>query len=96
VLSAGWNGQGQLGDGSVTAHGWELVPGLTGVRAVSAGGMHSLALTDDGRLRVWGWNGYGQLGTGTTVEARTPSAANGLTSVAGISAGWLHSAAVRG
>ncbi|RKG71204.1 hypothetical protein D7V80_02305 [Corallococcus sp. CA054B] len=35
--------------------GWiQPVPGLTGVRAVAAGGGHSLALFTDGTVRAWG------------------------------------------
>jgi alpha-tubulin suppressor-like RCC1 family protein len=38
---------------------------LTGATAVAAGGRHSCALVDDGRVRCWGRNFDGQLGDGT-------------------------------
>ncbi len=39
---------------------------MTGVRQVSAGSVHILAVMADGRLMAWGHNDWGQLGTGTT------------------------------
>ena len=44
------------------------VPGMVmgGVRAVSPGWDHTLALTEDGTLWAWGRNDYGQLGNGKT------------------------------
>ena len=44
VLATGWNGLGGLGDGStIDRHAFVLVPGLTGVREISAGGLHGVA-----------------------------------------------------
>src|SRR4051812_22825410 len=34
--------------------------GLTGVIAIAAGQVHSLALKSDGTVVGWGWNDYGQ------------------------------------
>ncbi|MDZ7814468.1 MAG: hypothetical protein U5N86_00225 [Planctomycetota bacterium] len=34
------------------------------VAATSAGGVHNLALCEDGSLWAWGWNDYGQIGNG--------------------------------
>ena len=54
------------------------VTGLTsGVAAISAGILHSCALTNKGALMCWGNNGYGQLGDGSTVD-RTPGAVIGF------------------
>ena len=36
------------------------VPGLTGVKQLTAGGSHSLALHDDGTVSAFGRNNYGQ------------------------------------
>ncbi|MDG4762800.1 cell wall anchor protein [Solwaraspora sp. WMMD406] len=45
---------------------------LTGVRSVSAGLSHSLAVVDKARLVAWGANHSGQLGDGTTTNRLTP------------------------
>ena len=36
------------------------VPGLNGVKQLTAGVFHSLALHDDGTVSSFGWNNYGQ------------------------------------
>lgn len=73
----GDDGEGQLGDGQPHAMSASPVlvripPDLT-VRAVSAGGSHTLALTSVGLLMSWGSNTSGQLGNGSRFGARTPS-----------------------
>jgi YVTN family beta-propeller protein len=65
----GYNGQGQLGDGTTT---WRLNPvqvisgsaPLTTIASFAAGGSHSLAMKTDGTVWAWGYNFYGQLGVG--------------------------------
>jgi alpha-tubulin suppressor-like RCC1 family protein len=71
------------------------VPGLTDVKAVAAGGGHSLALKSDGTVWAWGWNGDGQLGDGTTRSRTAPVQVSGLTGVVRIAAGGAHSLAVK-
>jgi len=71
----GWNGLGQLGDG--TFNYWSLAPvdtiGLDGnVVAVSAGLNFSCALTAAAGVKCWGWNDSGQLGDGTTEPRFVP------------------------
>ena len=69
------------------------------VTAISAGGVHSLALCSDGAVVAWGSNAYGQLGDNSTGERRVPVAVNveaGVSALAGktviaISAGDSHS-----
>jgi alpha-tubulin suppressor-like RCC1 family protein len=70
----GYNVDGGLGDQStamrlrpVAAHGLDF-----DVAAVAAGGRHSCARSDDGRVRCWGGNERGQLGDGTTTRALHP------------------------
>ncbi len=38
------------------------IPGLTGVKEVTAGGFHATAVKNDGSLLTWGRNDFGQLG----------------------------------
>jgi alpha-tubulin suppressor-like RCC1 family protein len=71
------------------------VPGLADVSAVSAGALHSLALTGDRQVMAWGWNAVGQLGTGSTVDRIQPVAIPTLANIASISGGALHSVAIQ-
>lgn len=93
----GQNSSNQLGDGSGTE---KLVPvnvsGLaSGVAAISAGELHTCALTTSGGVKCWGANGYGQLGDGTITPHATPGDVSGLTSgVAAISTGNFHTCAL--
>ena len=85
TLAWGRNVHGQLGDGTIASRG-NPVPvcasGSTGnaceplvlgpSTTISAGGFHSLALTDAGSLLAWGLNADGQLGDGTTTNHSIP------------------------
>jgi len=77
VWSSGRRDDGRLGNGSV-AVGNALYPVpaiqadgslLTGIRQISAGAGHTLALAGDGRVWAWGNNRYGQLGDGTMTHS---------------------------
>src|SRR5439155_175613 len=88
VMAWGLNGSGQLGDGGTEASQVPVpVSGLSGVRAVSAGSDHSLALLSDGTLMAWGDNGKGQLGNGGTEASQVPVPVSGLSGVSAVSAG---------
>jgi len=83
VLCWGWNADGAIGDGTdaYTRVRPSPVVGLaSGVRAISAGGSNSCALTHVGAVRCWGLNGSGQLGNGSSVESsNVPVQVTGLT-----------------
>jgi alpha-tubulin suppressor-like RCC1 family protein len=74
VRAWGHGDGGRLGDGSTSNSDTPVkvkLPTGARVKALAAGGTHSLALTSDG-LFAWGFNGDGQLGDGTTTSSATP------------------------
>lgn len=96
VFATGWNGVGQLGDGTLqdrTTFG--ATAGISNVRSVAAGYHHSLAVRADGGLSAWGSNSYGQLGDGTTTDRSRPTSAPGLSDVIAVAGGAYHSLALR-
>ena len=94
----GSNSRGQLGDGGATQvqYAPATVPGLTGVVAVSAGGVHVCALLEGGTVKCWGYNAYGQVGNGSMDAAGVfqPTDVVGLSNVTAIEAGGYHSCAI--
>ena len=79
ALCWGYNGDGQLGNGTTTS---SLVPvqvhGLSfGVTAVATGSWHTCAIVNSSAL-CWGYNEDGELGNGTTTSSLTPGEVVGL------------------
>jgi alpha-tubulin suppressor-like RCC1 family protein len=69
VWAWGYNGYGELGNGTLTESSVPVqVSGLTGVTAITGGDEDGYALRSDGTLWAWGWNGGGELGDGTTTD----------------------------
>jgi hypothetical protein len=93
VMTWGGNSYGQLGDGTggdgreVGEANPVLVPGLSGVVAIAAGGADDVALLSNGTVEAWGENKAGQLGDGTTIEKSVPTPVKGLTGVKAIAIG---------
>jgi CSLREA domain-containing protein len=89
----GWNGYGQLGDGTTVSKSTPVdVNGLaSGVVGLAATHSSTCALMEDGSVKCWGNNDSGQLGDGTTTNRSTPVSVTGLTEgVQALSAGYGH------
>ena len=97
LWTCGYNGNGQLGDGTtvnktspVTTAG-----GGTNWKQVASGYYHTAAIKTDGTLWTCGYNSFGQLSDGTTVNKSSP-----VTTVAGgtnwkqVACGTWHTAAI--
>jgi alpha-tubulin suppressor-like RCC1 family protein len=106
VVAWGYNGLGQLGDGTETdRHKPVFVGQLSGVSAISAGEDYSLALLSDRTVMAWGVNNQGELGNGTFTGpetcltfshcSKTPVAVSKLSEVTAIAAGGEHGLALR-
>ncbi len=92
----GYNGYGQLGDGTTSYH---LVPaqlsGLGKIKSIAAGYYHTIALKADGTVWTWGYNYHGQLGIGNTENSSIPVKVNGLDHVTAVAAGGYHTVALK-
>jgi alpha-tubulin suppressor-like RCC1 family protein len=85
VYCWGYNGNGQLGDGStpdLLPHTSPVKVSLPGpARDVVGGTYHACALLDDGSVWCWGDNTFGELGNGgSPTNSSTPIEVTGLTS----------------
>ena len=68
----GYNGTGNLGDGTATNRSVPtLVSGLSGVAQVSTHYYHSCAVLTDSTVKCWGRNQYGALGNGSNTNSLT-------------------------
>ena len=101
IFAFGRNDYGQLGLGNnESASKPMLIDSLDGVHMinVTSGCYHSIALTDAGRVYVWGRNNHGQLGIGTTDDANSPARLDALAhkTVIKIAAGFYHTLLLTG
>ena len=96
VWTWGFNSNGQLGgDCATTSRASPAqVGGLVNVIAIAAGANHSLAITGDGALWVWGANDNGQLGDGTTLAKCAPVKLNLIANVIAVAGGGAHTLAL--
>ena len=92
----GYNGYGQLGDGTNENRTTPVdVVGLTsGVVQIDLGYEYSCALLENGTVRCWGRNDWRNLGDGTTTVRYTPRTVSGLSGAVDIAAGFHHTCAV--
>ena len=77
-MAWGWNGAGQLGDGTMID------------RAVSAGPYHSAAIPASGRVVTWGYNDLGAIGDATSVWRLVPTPVKGSGTAVRVSVGGFH------
>ncbi len=89
VWTWGDNSLDQLGDNRAVAARWSPyrvdVPGSA--IAVAAGHAHTVAVTSDGGVWVWGANSDGQLGLGHDNAVKVPEKVPGLSDVRSVAAG---------
>ncbi|AEC02592.1 fimbrillin family protein [Parasphaerochaeta coccoides] len=96
LWATGYNGEGQLGDGTTTDRSTPVQvkastdPNdfMTDVAAVSAGNEYTMILKKDGTLWATGYNDSSQLGVGDNTNRSTPVQV--MTGVAAVSAGLEH------
>lgn len=87
----GFNGNGQLGDGSTTQRLSPVQIGFLSWSSVTAGSTHSLGIQNNGSLWAWGLNNVGQLGDGTTTQHTSPVQISPGTTWTKITAGLNYS-----
>ena len=96
VWAWGYNGYGQLGNGTNSNSNAPVqVNNINGIIAISAGGDHSLALKSDSTVWTWGRNSEGQLGDGTNSNSNVPVQVSNINGIIAISAGDHHSLALK-
>ncbi|MBK1644914.1 hypothetical protein CKO25_09675 [Thiocapsa imhoffii] len=88
----GWNGFGQLGDGTTRPSATPIAI-ENAIAGVSGGWQFSLSLANNANLSSWGINNRGQLGDGTTELRATPGPV--ISGATGLSAGRTHALAVQ-
>lgn len=100
AVSWGYNGNGELGNGTTTnsaKFGPVTRLGVSVVQVAAGSGAQSLAVLSDGTVWAWGSNFYGQLGNGTATDSpvTVPVQVPGLTGIVAVAAGFEHDLALR-
>ena len=99
VSSWGFNGYGQLGDGSLLSRSNKVSvtstnTGWTNIAAVVAGSWHSMALKSDGSVWAWGYAANGQIGTNISPSPKNPILISSLSNIIALAAGNSQSYAL--
>jgi alpha-tubulin suppressor-like RCC1 family protein len=90
----GYNGYGQLGDGTYTNRETPVQIMSSGVSSVALGPYHTCAVKQDGSLYCWGSNLYGQVGVGPEGDVYY-SPVTVMQDVLTVSAGYYHTCAIK-
>ena len=79
VWAWGWNGQGQLGDNSITSRRTpvSVAGAVKTIYEISVGQNNSYGIDGTGLVWSWGFNSSGQLGDNTTISKNTPVSITG-------------------
>ncbi len=83
VFSTGYNGNGNLGQGTNTPlNSFQQILTVRNAVRLYSGGVstfnHTCVILEDGRVRCWGEGASGQLGNGQTQDSWVPAAVQGL------------------
>jgi alpha-tubulin suppressor-like RCC1 family protein len=73
LYSWGYNGSGQIGDGTVTHRNTSMPKIMDNVISIAAGAHSSLAVTESGELYSWGSNCFRQQATDETKDILAPT-----------------------
>lgn len=91
----GFNGFGQLGDGTTTDRSTPVPVAVdASFETISAGYLHTCGITTGGQTLCWGLNEFSQLGDGGTEDRSFPGPIGGQRRFTNISAGGLHTCAL--
>lgn len=98
LYASGGNNEGQLGLGDcedrTSFHLVDFFSKHEPIKIIAAGSNISAALTQDGKLYMWGDNSEGQIGLGKESNALTPHEVSVGKQVSWVSCGYYHSAFV--
>jgi hypothetical protein len=96
VWTWGYNGSGQLGDGTTLRSSLpHKVAGVSNVKSIAAGKGHTVVLKHDGTVLAWGANLSGQSGNGDYNNCLSPTQVSGLQGVEAIAAGQFNTLALK-
>uniref|UniRef100_A0A671Z012 X-linked retinitis pigmentosa GTPase regulator n=1 Tax=Sparus aurata TaxID=8175 RepID=A0A671Z012_SPAAU len=98
VFASGGNSEGQLGlgdcDERTSFQRIQMFDSLGPIRMLAAGSNTSAALTESGKLFMWGDNTEGQIGLGKESHASSPQEVSVGRPISWVSCGYYHSALV--